>query len=163
MQHSYILVLFILLLTKVHSAQSAELALTFNQPEQYTDIREGFSGPQYNYEDIFRIFEKHLGKLASKLPNNYQLVMQVTDIDLAGDIAGGDIRVVTHPFSPRIAFSYQLLDADQVVVVEGKENIRDSAFMTNRSLRYKSDPLGYEKKLFDDWFKERFTTLLAKR
>jgi hypothetical protein len=140
----------------VTSSHCAELEITFTKPDTYTDIRSGFDGPNYSAQDIATNLEKHLTRLAKKLPDEYQLKMDVTDIDLAGDTRRHNMRVVTERLPPRLAFSYSLLDANDQVLIQSNENIRDFAFMSNRSLRLKGDPFGHEKKLLSDWFKKLF-------
>ena len=156
------MLIFAISFNPMNWAQAAKLNITFSNPKSYTDIRPAFDGMQYSTEDITSNIEKYLTTLAEKLPQNYLLKMNVTDIDLAGDTRGQNIRLVMQHFSPRLAFSFQLLDENSQVLLETTENIRDSAFMSNQSLKHKNDFLGYEKKLLDDWLKETFSTLLNK-
>jgi hypothetical protein len=63
------------------------------------------------------------------------------------------------PFSPRLVLSYPLLDENSLVVLENTENIRDSVFTSNQSLRHKMTSW-VKKKRLDDWLKVAFATLL---
>lgn len=146
----------------VTCSQAGQLEMTFTEPDSFTDIRSGFNSPRYSAEDIAANLEKYLTKLAQRLPDDYKLIINFTDIDLAGDALGYDIRVVTERYPPRLAFFYQLLDENSQVILESNDNIRDFAFMSNRSLKHKNSTLGFEKKLLDDWFKNTFKELVKK-
>lgn len=158
-------VILALLAAMSFAGQAAKVELKFNKPDKFVDIRAGDANQARYREDVFYNIEKHLNKLAAKLPEDYTLKVEVNDLDLAGDVrfsGGRALRVISEPFAPRIAFSYQLLDGNDAEVSQGSENIRDTSFMTLRSLRHKRENLGFEKSLLDDWFKDTFPSLIAK-
>jgi hypothetical protein len=64
-------------------------------------------------DDITSNIEKHLTKLAEKLPQRYLLKMNVTDIVLEGDTQSQDIPLVMQRFPPRLANSDELLDENR--------------------------------------------------
>jgi len=139
---------------------AADVEVTFTEPDKYRDIRNGNNGTKKNFESrVFRTLEEHWAKLAEDLPKDQKLIIDVTDIDLAGDVNVGGInqhRIVKNIFFPRIEFSYKLVDANGETVIESEIDLKDMSFMTQTQLKYRNDFLGYEKKMLDDWFRQAF-------
>jgi hypothetical protein len=140
-------------------AQAANVKVTWIEPDKYRDINSGNHGKKRFRESTFKTLEKHLANLAKALPASQQLDIEVTDVDLAGDVhAGGmrNIRVIKALYFPYIKLSYKLINAEKAIILSDSVKLKDMNFMTGNSLRYKSKSLGYEKKLLDDWFKDEF-------
>lgn len=140
-------------------AYSATSEVTWKDHKKYRDIREGNNNRKSFRERTFKSFEEHFSKLAEKLPEGQVLKIEVTDVDLAGDTLVGGIdrmRIVKDIYSPRMNFSYQLVNADGSVVVTDKIVLKDMNFMRSTRLKYRNDSLGYEKKMLDDWFSDVF-------
>jgi hypothetical protein len=117
-------------------------------------------------ERTFNEFEKHFAKLAESLPEDQLLKIEVTDVDLAGDTNAAGInrvRIIKELYIPRMEFSYQLLDANSKVVLADEVKLKDMNFMSNSQLKYRNKPLGYEKKMLDDWFEKTFKALIVSR
>lgn len=151
--------ILIFLVSTFGLAQAATVEVTFTEPESYVDMRAGEKNSYQFKKDVFYNIEKLLTKLAAGLPEEQVLKIEFTDIDLAGDIDMFDarlFRVVKSMYPPRLAFNYQLLSKDKSVLMQGDENIRDTGFMMNASLRYKNEMFGYEKQLLEKWFKASF-------
>lgn len=141
------------------SAHAADVKVTWTEPSKYRDIYSGNQGKKRFRESTFKELEKHLLKLAKALPESQTLEIDVTDVDLAGDVHASsmrDIRVIKEIYFPRIKFSYKLINEEQVIIHSGNVNIKDMNFMMGNSSRYRNKSLGYEKKLLDDWFKDEF-------
>ena len=150
------------LVLSMQAVAVAKVEITWTNPEKYTDVKDPFGRLDTTKEDAFYNIEKHLNRLAKKLPDGYLLKMDVTDVDLAGEARTSDVRIIRDLFPPRVEFSYKLLDAGNNVMGEGKENIRNLSFLTNSSLRHRHEAFGYEKQLLEDWFKDTFSQLYAK-
>lgn len=147
------------------NAHSATVEIKFTDPDKYVDIRSGEKNDSSFRENVFYNLEKQLKKLAKDLPEDQLLKLEVTDIDLAGDtLIGGinRIRIVKQMYPPRIKFNYQLVEKDKSIIVEGEENIRNTSFMMNQSLRYKRDAFGFEKQLLEEWFDKTFEEKIIK-
>ncbi|MGJ8678842.1 DUF3016 domain-containing protein [Paraglaciecola sp.] len=140
----------------------AKVEVVWTNPDKYVDVKDSFSGMRNTKEDAFYNIEKVLKRLAKKLPDGYLLKLDVTDLDLAGETFSRNYRVVKQMHPPRMEFSYQLLDGGDNVLLENKENIRDTSFMNKVSLRYKNEAYGFEKQLVENWFKDNLTDYLAK-
>nr|WP_283103785.1 DUF3016 domain-containing protein [Shewanella gelidii] len=141
------------------------VTIEWQAPESYRDI-EASSGKQERYEQrVFETLTKSLDKEASKFMQEHQkLYLVVTDVDLAGDVrptfgaTTNDIRVVKDIYPPRMTFSYQVVDNDQVVIA-GNEKLSDLGF-TSASRRNQNEPLRYEIKMLNDWLNKSLKPML---
>lgn len=152
-------------ITQATAAQAAQVEVKWSNPDKYSDVDGGEEHRQHFKDRTFKAFEKHFAKMAELLPEQQKLVLDVTNIDLAGDVNFGGIkriRIVKDIFFPRMEFSYQLLNADNSVVKSGEVSLKDMGFMMHSSLRYRNQTLGYEKEMFDDWFKKTFENDMVK-
>jgi len=155
------LVTFILGVTPNAYAASSEV--TWKDYKSYRDINSGTEGKKQFRERTFKAFEKHFAKLAETLPEDHQLKIEVTDVDLAGDtnVAGiSRVRIIKDLYIPRMEFSYQLLDSNSKVILTDEVKLKDMSFMSKSQLKYRNKPLGYEKKMLDDWFEATFNALI---
>lgn len=154
-----------IVISQTSAAQAAQVEVKWTNPEKYTDVDAGEEHRQHFKDRTFKAFEKHFAKLAESLPENQKLVLDITNVDLAGDVNHGGmkrIRVVKSIFFPRMEFSYQLLNADNSVVKSAEVSLKDMGFMMHTRLRYSSQTLGYEKEMIDDWFKKTFENEMVK-
>ena len=146
-------------------SQAADVKVSWINPEKYRDIHAGEENRKRFKENVFKVLEAHLLKLAEALPESQTLKIDVTDVDLAGSVHHGgsrQIRLIKDIYFPRIKLSFQLLNADQSIAHSGEENLKDMNFMMGTRLRYRNKSLGHEKKLLDDWFDETFENYVMK-
>ena len=146
-------------------AVAAMAEVTWIKPDKYRDIRAGEENRKRFEARVLKSLEGHLVKLAEKLPADQVLKIDVTDLDLAGDVWLNvrEIRIVEDLYFPSMAFSYQLLNAEQAVVKEDQVKLKDMSFLTTSNLRYRNKAFGYEKKMLDDWFKDTFSDHLVEK
>ena len=147
------------------NAFAASSEVTWTDYKSYRDIDPGNEGRKQFRERTFKDLEKHFAKLASNLPEDHTLKIDVTDVDLAGDTNAAGInrtRIIKQLYSPRMNFSYQLLNAKGEVVKSEDVVIRDMNFMSGR-LKYRNTSLPYEKKMLDDWFESTFNELIVSK
>jgi len=140
---------------------AAKAEIKWDHPEKYHDINPGDNNRKSFQDHVFTSFEKHFAKLAMKLPADQILKIDVTDVDLAGDVNFGSIsriRIVTELFFPRMKFSYQLVNADKSIAESGEINLKDMNFMMSSNLRYRNDTFGYDKQMIEKWFYKEFKT-----
>ncbi len=152
-----------LLLTPNAFAATSEV--TWTDYKSYRDIDPGNEHRKQFRERTFRDLEKHFAKLAAKLPEGQTLKIDVTDVDLAGDTNAAGInrtRIIKQLYSPRMNFSYQLLNAESEVIKSEDVVVRDMNFMSGR-LKYRNTSLPYEKKMLDDWFEDTFNELIVSK
>ena len=146
-------------------AEAADVNVTWTNPDKYRDIHAGNGSKSHFRKSMFKDLEKHIAKLAEGLPANQTLVIEVTDIDLAGDVHFGGVRqlrIVKDIYYPRFEFEFKLLAADDTVILTKKENIKDMGFMSNTHMKYRNKSLGFEKQLLDEWFKDAFENHVMK-
>lgn len=163
-----LMTIFTLLMTTTllsSNAYAATTEITWKDYEKYYDVNEG-NHSRANFKDLLTgHLEEHLTELAAKLPENQTLKIEVTDVDLAGQVRPGAMnssRIVKNGYPPRINFSYQLLDANGKEIKSEELKLRDLSFMTNPPMKYRNKLFGYEKKMLDDWFKDTFSDLITK-
>ena len=147
------------------AAEAADVKVTWKEPDKYRDIYAGNESKKRFREGTFKELEKHLLALAEGLPKNQILEIEVTDIDLAGDVNHGgsrQVRIIKDIYFPRLEFSFKLIAADGTAILAKKEKIYDMGFMTGMRLKYRNKKLGFEKQMLDDWFKETFKNYVMK-
>ena len=151
-----------LLLSLVFSGElmAGTSEVKWTNPDSYRDIHAGEGHRAKFKARVFSAFEEHFSTFAKKLPENQTLLIDVKDVDLAGDVHHGGmqrIRVVKDIHFPRMDFSYQLIDENKQVISAGDVKLKDMNFMMGASLRYRREQLGHEKKMLNQWFNETFT------
>ena len=136
-----------------HAAGSVNV--TFINPQQFDDATDNWRDEHGNLAEI----SNHLKMLGQKyLADSQSLKIDVLNVDLAGRLqlsrSRGEVRVINGRIDwPRITLRYALQDNGQVVQ-SGEENVSDMAFLW-RSAHYVTAPLGYEKRMLDEWFRDR--------
>lgn len=148
-----------------NAAGAATSEVTWTDYEKYRDIDPGEGHRKHFRENTFHNFEKHFSKLATKLPEDQVLKIEVTDLDLAGDTHAAGIsriRIVKDIYFPRMKFSYQLLGANGSELEASTVELKDMSFMMSATLRYSNESLQYEKQMLDDWFFDTFKDRLVK-
>lgn len=155
------------------SYAKADVEITWENPKEFRDVRPTIQSRSNFREQTFSHIEEYVNKLAEELPDGQTLSINVTDLDLAGQVwpspfvgfssGGGDVRVVKAIDIPRMTFSYTLKDAAGVVVQSADEvKLKDMSFMDRSNFSSRNDPLRYEKKMIEDWFQDEFPELISK-
>lgn len=139
---------------------AATAEVEFVNPQKFTD-----AGTPRQYVDrdanLTNIRNHLVKQAASLLPADQKLVMQVTDVDLAGSfepwqLYSREVRIVKEIYPPKIDFTFKLVRADGSIVKEGERSLRDTGFMSGPSMGYGGDNLRYEKVMLDEWFEKEF-------
>jgi len=136
--------------------------IKWTEPDKYTDVRSGNENRKHFKERIFESFEKHFAKLSEQLPEGQILKLDVSNVDLAGDVRFSpmqEFRIIKDIYIPRLTFTYELLNADKTVADSGKVDLKDMSFLTSISSSSINNTLKYEKRMIDKWFKK---TLIKK-
>lgn len=143
------------LCTPVSAAWAGTAQVTWVEPERYTDIGRN----AVDRERVLATLAEHLEKLAARLPAGQTLQVDVTDVDLAGEVhpygrwAWDDVRVLRGTTDwPRVSLRWTLRGADGGTLRQGQDELSDMAYL------FRSNPghLGPEKRLFQRWFSARF-------
>jgi len=157
---SYVTIITFLLFLITWKVAAGESEVIWENTDKYTDVRAGNEHRKNFRNGVFDKFEKHFATLSKKLPDGQLLKINVTNVDLAGDVRFDTmdrIRVIRDIYIPRMKFSYQLLNADKSVIDSAEVDLKDMTFMVSTPSRYKNKSLGYEKHMLDEWFKDTFT------
>lgn len=141
------------------AVHAATVEVRFIDPASYADAGRDVR----SREEVQAALTQHLQKLGAPLPADQHLLIEVLDIDLAGELepfhrAWPDLRVMRGRTDwPRITLRYSLRDASRVLA-SGEERVADMAYLmpSRLSSRYEGDAYGYEKAMLARWFQERF-------
>lgn len=132
----------------------ATVTVTFTQPERYTDMPFA----SWDRERVMKELQNHFDKLGAKLPQGQDLKVEVLDIDLAGRIEpqsrfGNDIRVLKGRADwPTISLRYSV-ESQGKVLGSGEARIDDKSYLDHFNRYSANEPLRYEKRMLDEWFK----------
>jgi hypothetical protein len=139
-----------------------KIVVTFDHPENFTDIKDTYTGTDSGEKAILDELKRTLESKASGAVSPGQtLELKFTNIDLAGDFEPQrgpqfmDVRVVKEIYIPRYDIEWRLLGADGQVLREGKKHLQDLAFM-QRLAWPPSDPLRFDKEILQDWLRSEF-------
>lgn len=132
----------------------ATVTVTFTRPEGYTDMPFA----PWDRDRVMKELQTHFDKLGAKLPQGQDLKVEVLDIDLAGRIEpqlryGNDIRVLKGRADwPAIALRYSV-ESQGKVLGSGEARIDDKSYLDHFNRYSANEPLRYEKRMLDEWFK----------
>lgn len=134
-------------------AQAAGRAdVRFIEPERYADIGWSRSDREANLEELKRHFER----LAAGLPDGQTLVVEVTDVDLAGETEPArswGVRVLRGRTDiPKMTLRYTLR-ASAGPLKSGDAQLSDMDYFFGLP---RGDGLAYEKRMLDRWFQHTF-------
>jgi Protein of unknown function (DUF3016) len=150
---------------------AARVEVLFEQPENFTDIKDSSMGSERGRQAYLDSFREYLQEnLAPRLREGHKISITFTDIDLAGDFepwrgaSAQDVRIVKDIYVPRLKFNYVVTDAQGQIVKDGKANLADLNFQMNISTpASSSDPLRYEKHMLDDWMRSELGSKTKKK
>lgn len=149
----------LLMLFLAGATLAGEAETKFVGVEKYADgVLEG--RPQ---EDAPKALEAHFKKLAEKyLPANEKLLIEVTDVDLAGaeewhPPATRMIRFMREVTPPAISLRYRLLRGEEELA-KADTRIVDLNYLHHINPYSEGTAYRYEKLMLDEWFRRTFTT-----
>lgn len=138
----------------LHAAGRVEV--TYVEPEKFMDIGFGSVDRKIALDEMTAI----LTRLGEKLPDGQTLKLEVTHINLAGEVrpgAGRDIRVMTGTADwPEVALRYTLQAGGQTLK-GGEAKVYDIAYLTNATFVDRvGTNLPYERHMLRKWFAATF-------
>lgn len=147
------------------AAAAVRTTVTFEEPENFSDFREGVMTTAKDLEALQREFTNHLLRLSRLYVGEGQkLEIHFLDIDLAGDFepwrgpSYDRVRVVKDIYPPRMTVLFRLTAADGTVLAEGRRELRDLGFLESIRLPT-SDSLRHDKELLAVWLRREFKRL----
>lgn len=156
----YTSVALMLTLTLAGPVQAGTVTVTYPAKAQYTDAGSTPWERDANLQEL----QNYLQGLGLKyLPADHQLSIDVLDVDLAGNLRSvpphGDKRVVRGRSDwPRIAVRYTLSSSQGKVLQSAEETVSDMDYLHRMSDLKDQAPLRYEKRMLEQWFKQRFVS-----
>lgn len=138
-------------------AQAGEAVVKWQDFNDYRDVRPSNEVRGSFHKRVESSFEKHFTKLAENLPEGYKFNVEVTELDLAGDVRFGgmnELRIIKPIYFPRIEFTYSVTDKNGKILTESdKVSLKDMGFMDKIKMG-RDDAFYYDKRLLTDWFKK---------
>lgn len=142
-------------------AGGAAVQVTYQNPEQFTDMARAYPAGEGADQGYMREFERYVERVgANRLPSGYTLTLTILDVDMAGDFEPhrgpdfADIRLVKQIYPPRIHLEYRLTGPAGEVVSEGERRLSDTAFDWRLDPTDRNDPLRHEKALIDSFLRD---------
>ncbi len=136
-------------------AHAGETVVKWQDFNDYRDVRPSNDTKGSYHKRIASSFEKHFSKLAEQLPEGYKFNVEVTELDLAGDVRFGgmnELRIIKPIYFPRIEFKYSLADSEGKIITESDNiSLKDMGFM-DRIKMGRDEEFYYDKRLITDWF-----------
>jgi DUF3016 family protein len=145
------------------AAGASTVQVTFKDADKFTDVGDNARlVTDERRNAILGELRSHIQRRAAgRLPEKSQLIVIVTDIDMAGNFEttrGPNLdhtRIYLDVYPPRIRLEFALTDGTGKVVKEGKRELTDAAYLKT-NVEYRNDLLRHEKKLIDDWVAREF-------
>ncbi len=140
--------------TMAHAAGSVEVR--FVEPEQFVDAGRG----QRETEHTTQAIAAHLMSLAPQLPDGQTLSIDVTDIDLAGELrprrSGMELRVLRGRADwPRINLRWTLRQ-DGRSIKAAEDQVADLNYMGNTLGLRRHEEFAFEQRMLTRWFSDNF-------
>lgn len=155
---------FALTLSLISVWATAAVEVSFVKPEQFIDIRDANFRRQ---DDYLEGLQQHFQKVGEKMLPGKDLKIEITDVDLAGRVEprrhGMDMIRILRDMAdgPMIQLRY-VLSENGVEIRRGEARLWDAAYLTGFNAYSDGDPLRYEKRMIDNWFKQEFAPAPAK-
>ena len=142
------------------SAHAATLEFSVRDSEKFSDLRTTNGNEAGFRKEVLASLEAQFRNEASRLPENEVLKVELTDLNLAGEIEyfipgyPFGVRVVRNLDVPGMELSYQLLSADQKVLKSGGDKFSDLGFRSGLGTWRMNQSLDYEKRMISKWYRE---------
>jgi hypothetical protein len=143
-------------------ALAGTVEVKFTDAERYADA--GIT--RWDESNNLKLLATYLQQLGTRyLPEGQKLSVEVLDVDLAGEKRwrrGNEIRIVRGQADwPRITLQYTLQDTNGQTLRQAKETVSDMSYRDHVELG-DTDPLRYEKRMLNDWFRKTFAPQQAR-
>ena len=146
-------------------ATPASVSVKFDNAEKYSDI-DYYNGSKKKFQKrLFADLKEYLNEQAAKiLPENVQLSLNFSDIDLAGryDYVGTDhIRIARDIDYPRLKFSFKLTK-DGATIKEAEASLKDMSYLRHNlsAKRHSLNSFYHEKLLLKKWLTKKIKPLV---
>lgn len=138
------------------------VAVSWGDPADFSELRFSRNRFEAQQGDWVRAIARHLAqRAATALGPGERLEVVILDIDRAGEFEPrasmhDSVRMVRDIYPPSVRLSYTRYDAAGQVVDAGEDRLTDLGFLHRiGSATRSADPLVHEKRLVDDWVRDR--------
>lgn len=142
------------------AAWAGQAEVRFIGAERFADI--GFDSA--DRERALQGLSAQLQRLAARLPATQTLHVDVLDVDLAGELRLVKLELLRvlgqGADMPRLHLRYELRQGERVIST-GEDRLSDPGYLMHTGARQASEPLHFERRMLDGWFKERFAAQVA--
>ncbi|MBQ5940716.1 MULTISPECIES: DUF3016 domain-containing protein [unclassified Massilia] len=134
-------------------AASAGVTVKYIEPDKFSDLPFA----PWEREEVLKDLSEHFTELGKALPPGQDLLLEVTDIDMAGreypsSRAARDLRILRGMADwPVVKLRYTLSENGQVLKT-GDAKIADMNYLQRINRWSDGDRLRYEKRMIDEWF-----------
>jgi hypothetical protein len=151
-------------LTLSCAAASATVEVRFVEPDKYSDAGDRWG--HNDREQVLKSIQAHLRQLGDKRLAGKDLVIEITDVDLAGELEPVGryremLRVLRGTGRPAMELRYVLRE-DGKDLRQGNARLSDLSYLDGFNRYAPSDPIRYEKRMIDEWFSSEFAPVPQK-
>jgi hypothetical protein len=147
---------FIACVIAAGAAQAGTVSVSFSDPNRFSDVGVN----RWEQDANVKTLASYIESLGPRyLPANQSLKIDLVDVDLAGEVRPTrrrpDLRIARGQADwPKVTVRYTL-ESNGHVLRQGEETISDLDYQHHANPQ-PSDPLYAEKRMLDQWFRERF-------
>ena len=130
------------------------ISVRWVEPERYADAGRGI-----DRERTLEVLERHLVSLSDQLPAGQRLALEVTDVQLAGELEPfgrvyPEVRVMRGRADwPVVELRYTLSDGERTLA-QGQARVSDPNYLFSGLSTVRSESLGYEKRMLERWVRD---------
>lgn len=126
------------------------------EPQNFRDAGNG----TWERERTLRSLGEYIDRLARRLPDGQLLKLEVTDLDLAGEVwprSTHEVRIVRGGIDwPHLSMRYALTGEGGKVLKSGQADLADMGYLfSGRFANSSEGDFAYEKRMLDRWFSEQ--------
>lgn len=131
---------------------AGEVRVTWKEPEKFSDVGRG----ALDRERTLQSLGEHLQRLGERLPTGQTLDVEVTDVELAGELQPfgrflDEVRVLRGRADwPRIRLRYTLSEGPRTLA-QGTADLSDPNYLGRLPRAGHDGALRHEKQMLDDW------------
>jgi hypothetical protein len=140
-------------------ATAGEVTVTWSDPAKFTDIVASNSTDKAYRKSIENALNAEFKAQAAKLPDGQKMAVNITDIDLAGEVdpipsrAGQRVRVLRDVYYPQLRFDYKITGKDGGTVKEqAGVTLKDAGFLSGSGNASSRQDFYYERQMIKTWF-----------
>ena len=139
------------------------VSVSWEDPAQFSEVRHSgnrYAASQGNWLNNLATYMRT--EAEETLPAGHSLELTIVDIPRAGRYEPWlapnlqDARIIRDMYPPRMTLRFREVDASGAVVAEGERKLSDTAFLMNSTRMSDTDPLRYEKRMFNDWLRSNW-------